>query len=306
MSLTKLETSSSSSRDPFTPLDTPIKLGSRNLSVDQLVDKLSELPISDSSEVLTEPIFTQKYLNFLNKKLKSLPLDKFLEWVAVSLPNVVQVTSFGPSGMVVLHHLAKLGIRIPTVFIDTLHHFDETITHAKAAARRYDIDLRVYRCQFAHTEQEFHQLTNAKELWKTDPLNYDQLVKVEPLERALNELNVTAWITGRRRSQGDARSTLELLEIDPVDLRLKINPLAHWTYEEIWREIVKKNILYNPLHDEGYKSVGDKYTTRAVGDQDSERSGRFVQHQGKTECGIHNRPRRKRGPSPDTNPISID
>lgn len=237
-----------------------------------------------------EPLFTERHLVHLNKVFANLGIEDLLRWCAVTLPNLAQLTSFGPTGMVILHYLHKLNINVPTIYLDTLHHFDESIQHAKLAADAYKIDLRVYHCLFAGNEQEFVEVFNTPKMWESDVHRYDHLVKIEPLERALSELKVEAWITGRRNSQGDARSNIQLFELDAADGRLKINPLAHWTYDQVWETIRKENIIYNPLHDLGFKSVGDKYTTVAVSSDADERAGRFIQHQGKTECGIHNRP----------------
>lgn len=126
---------------------------------------------------------------------------------------------------------------------------------------------------------------HGKELWKNDVSYYDALAKIEPTYRALSDLNVKVWITGRRRSQGDQRSTLEVLELQR-DGSIKINPLAHWSYDQSWQFARAKGVYYNPLLDRGYKSVGDIMTTAAVDPNAPERSGRWA-GQGKSECGMH-------------------
>lgn len=83
---------------------------------------------------------------------------------------------------------------------------------------------------------------------------------------------------------------MKILEIDD-DGRLKINPLAFWKGKDVWNYLNENSILRNPLYNAGYKSIGDKMTTRPVSDDDGERSGRFYQIPEKTECGIHNRPK---------------
>merc|ERR1712080_347494 len=103
-----------------------------------------------------------------------------------------------------------------------------------------------------------------KQLWLSNPLIYDQLVKVEPLQRALNELNIKIWITGRRRDQGGNRSSLRILEIDEDDGRYKLNPLAFWTNQMVWEYISKNKGICNPLYYQGYKSIGDEMTTKPV------------------------------------------
>jgi phosphoadenosine phosphosulfate reductase len=98
-------------------------------------------------------------------------------------------------------------------------------------------------------------------------------------------MDTFAWLNGRRRSQGGARASLPFFEFD-VDGRLKVNPLANWTYDQTWEYIREHNVPYNPLHDQGYKSIGDKMTTFPVGENEPERAGRW-QGSSKTECGIH-------------------
>ena len=93
--------------------------------------------------------------------------------------------------------------------------------------------------------------------------------------RSLDELNAAAWITGRRRDQGGERSAMAILEVDKSDQsRYKVNPLANWSFEEIWEYIDTNEVPYNPLHDRGYKSVGDYMTTAPVDQGAVERSGR--------------------------------
>jgi len=128
-------------------------------------------------------------------------------------------------------------------------------------------------------------------MWITQPTRFEYLTKVGPLERALSELGVGAWITGRRRDQGGLRSDLQILELDPADGRLKVNPLAHWTLQEVWAYLKREGVPYNPLYDQSYTSIGDSVTTSTNVDiAKGERSGRFFQFDGqKTECGIHTR-----------------
>ena len=111
------------------------------------------------------------------------------------------------------------------------------------------------------------------------------LTKVEPAARALKTLAVDVWVTGRRRSQGALRSSLPIVERQR-DGRVKVNPMASWSWERVWAYIHAHNVPYNALLDRGYKSVGDVHSTLPVGASADERSGRWV-GQGKTECGMH-------------------
>ena len=152
-------------------------------------------------------------------------------------------------------------------------------------------------------------------LWKTDPQQFAKITKIDPLDKELAERQTRMWITGRRRSSGGERADMDVLEFesmestvpirghvrdrqpfDPRRGRWKLNPLAYWTYEQVWNYIRKHNLPYNVLYDQGYTSLGDVMTTsrpirdRRAGDAiDSfERSGRFVGLH-RTECGLHSR-----------------
>jgi len=256
---------------------------------------LFEEPCSFSSDVpLAETV------EHLNSNLKD--LDDVLTWAHKRLGSegkLVQVTSFGASGMVILHRMMELGLLgdIPTASLDTLHLFPETYDFIERVKEKYpSMSLRRYTPRGLDARAAFVE-SHGEDLWRSNPDEYDHLVKVEPLQRALDELNPSAWITGRRGTQGSERAELPIFEVDHDDpTRVKINPLAHWSYDEVWEYIRKNDIPYNPLHDRGYKSIGDVQTTRPVARDADERSGRFLGLEGKTECGLHsrNRPKRKK------------
>jgi len=243
------------------------------------------------SERHTLDMFTTEYLAQMNEVLSQQSLEAVLEWCCTALPELVQVTSFGSTGMVIIHALHKLNKKMPTIFLDTLYHFEETIEHAKETQKKYGLDLHWYHCKLASTRAEFERIFQSTDLWISNPHKYEQLTKVEPLERALDELKVSSWISGRRRDQGGMRNELQILEIDEVDGRLKVNPLAYWSKDEIWSYLRREGVPYNPLFDKSYTSIGDSVTTKQNADPNQgERAGRFYQFgAAKTECGIHNR-----------------
>jgi phosphoadenosine phosphosulfate reductase len=113
------------------------------------------------------------------------------------------------------------------------------------------------------------------------------IVQVEPARRAYAELGVKAVITGRRASQGGARTTLQPLEADETGL-LKLNPLFAWTFDLVDGYVKGNNVPHNKLLDQGYRSVGDWHSTAKSGEGDAgERAGRWAGREGKTECGLH-------------------
>ncbi|KAK5094716.1 3'-phosphoadenylsulfate reductase [Exophiala xenobiotica] len=242
-----------------------------------------------------EPImFTKKHLQFLNRQLQFLEPQDVLRWCITSLPQLFQTTAFGLTGLVTLDMLSKLKIPRPQmvdlIFIDTLHHFQETLDLVDKVRDRYPlVNVHVTKPAGVDTADEFAYKYGEK-LWNTDDSRYDYLVKVEPAERAYRELNVNAVLTGRRRSQGGKRGDLPIIEVDEAGL-IKINPLANWTFQQVKQYITDNDVPYNALLDRGYKSVGDWHSTQPVAEGEDERSGRWKGQQ-KTECGIHN-PRSK-------------
>lgn len=113
------------------------------------------------------------------------------------------------------------------------------------------------------------------------------LVQVEPAQRAYQELNVRAIITGRRASQGADRASLQPLDVDARGL-LKLNPFFAWKFDQVDAYIKGNNVPRNKLLGQGYKSVGDWHSTAKSGEGDEgERAGRWAGREEKTECGLH-------------------
>ncbi|KAH8601783.1 Phosphoadenosine phosphosulfate reductase family-domain-containing protein [Bisporella sp. PMI_857] len=249
---------------------------------------------SSSSNARPQIVLTREHLQFLNATLNNLPAMDVLRWCKIAFPNLYQTTAFGLTGLVTMDMLSKLQAESPSspsidvIFFDTLYHFKETLTLIEKAKRKYpNINLHIYKPDGCATTEEFEQ-RHGKELWKTDDKLYDWVAKVEPAQRAYADLNVAAVLTGRRRSQGAKRSSLEIIEIDENGL-IKINPLATWSFAQVQAYIKENNVPYNELLDRGYKSVGDWHSTEPVAEGEDERAGRW-KGQAKTECGIHNRP----------------
>ncbi|KIW67220.1 phosphoadenosine phosphosulfate reductase [Phialophora macrospora] len=249
---------------------------------------------ANSESDMPELYFTKPHLRFLNRQLQFLEPQEILRWAITTIPNLYQTTAFGLTGLVSLDMLSKLKVPRPQmvdlVFLDTLHHFPETLELVERVRARYPlVNIHTFKPAGVETAEEFKEKYGDK-LWETDDNRYDYLVKVEPAQRAYRELNAYAVLTGRRRSQGGARGSLDIIEVDEAGL-LKINPLANWTFEQIKQYIDENNVPYNALLDKGYKSVGDWHSTQPVQVGEDERAGRWKGQQ-KTECGIHN-PRSK-------------
>ncbi|MDB9529492.1 phosphoadenosine phosphosulfate reductase [Oscillatoria sp. CS-180] len=225
-------------------------------------------------------------LDALNRAFESATPQDILRWAIKTFPTgLAQTSSF--SIPVTLHMLYKELCPkqpVPVIFLDTLHHFPETLETVERAVERYDLNLHVYQAQGADSREEF-VARYGSELWRRDIDRFHHLTKVEPLQRALEGISVKAWVTGRRRDQSATRRNMPILEEDS-DGRLKINPLANWTQKDLWTYVYYNDVIYNPLHDKGYASIGDEPLTTPVQAGEPERAGRW-RGSAKTECGIH-------------------
>ncbi|KAJ9059047.1 3'-phosphoadenylsulfate reductase [Entomophthora muscae] len=232
---------------------------------------------------------TPQHVSFLNERLTRLAPPKIIEWALTTLPGLYQTTAFGLTGLVITHMISELleasgSDGVPLIFIDTLHHFPETLELVNRVRARYGVEIHTFRPSGTETKEEFVH-THGEKLWERDESAYDYLVKVEPAQRAYTTLNANAVFTGRRRSQKGARETIPIIEIDSTGL-IKINPLADWTFSQVEGFVRANDVPYNPLLDLGYLSIGDTHSTLPAKDRNDERSGRWA-GQAKTECGLH-------------------
>ncbi|HIK13544.1 MAG TPA: phosphoadenosine phosphosulfate reductase [Oscillatoriaceae cyanobacterium M33_DOE_052] len=227
-------------------------------------------------------------LEELNQRMASAHPREILAWCINNIPTgLVQSTAFGVTGMVIMDILyrdLKPNPPIPVLFLDTLHHFHETLEFVEKAKATYNLDLRTYKTPEANDRHEFAKRYGVA-LWHSNIEQFHHVTKVEPLQRGLNELNTIAWITGRRRDQSETRAELPIFELDKQN-RIKVNPLAHWTRKETWAYMMEFDVIYHPLLNQGYTSIGDEPLTTPVLPGEHERAGRWRGSQ-KTECGIH-------------------
>lgn len=209
-----------------------------------------------------------------------------LRWAYETFGDRVALsTAFGPSGVALMHLAARVNPGARVFFIDTGFHFDETLEMAERVQRRLAVSVEILRPDLTVAEQAERF---GDELYVVDPDRCCAMRKVEPTRRMLAGLD--AWITGLRRDQGPTRADTPILDVRPVDGRTvyKISPLARWTRKDVWRHIFTHDLPYNPLHDQGYPSVGCAPCTRPVEAGGDERAGRWA-GRSKTECGLHTR-----------------
>ncbi|HWQ15886.1 MAG TPA: phosphoadenylyl-sulfate reductase [Roseiflexaceae bacterium] len=226
--------------------------------------------------------WTSDELARLNAQFRGRRPEELLDWATAHFGDEIVLTcSFGgPSGMVLLDMLARLGRRTPVVFLDTGLLFPETYALAEQAARRYGVTIERRRPALTLAEQERRE---GPDLFWRDPDRCCAIRKVAPLAETLRRYR--AWVSGIRRDQAESRAATELLQWHARHAVLKIAPLAYWSERDVWRYIHAHQVPYNPLLDQGYPSLGCLPCTRPASGADA-RAGRWSGF-AKVECGIH-------------------
>ena len=202
---------------------------------------------------------------------------------ALSDPQVGQlamVSSFGAESVVLLHLVSVIDRSVPVLFIDTEMLFKETLQYQRDVAEKLGLtDVRV----ITPDREEVFTHDNEGLLHQSAPDACCTLRKTRPLARALEPFD--AWITGRKRFQGSTRAEIDFFEPEG-DIRIKVNPLAHWTRDDIQDYMVNNRLPRHPLVAQGYPSIGCAPCTSAVKSGEDPRAGRW-RGQDKEECGIH-------------------
>jgi phosphoadenosine phosphosulfate reductase len=190
------------------------------------------------------------------------------------------VSSFGAESVVLLHLVSVIDRTTPVLFIDTQMLFPETLAYQTEVAEKLGLtEIRTIRANPARIlAQDPDNL-----LHLTDTDGCCALRKTEPLERALSGFD--AWITGRKRYQGQTRQAVEFFESEG-DIRIKVNPLAHWGREDLEEYMVNNRLPRHPLVAKGYLSIGCAPCTTPVAPGEDPRAGRW-RGKAKEECGIH-------------------
>lgn len=195
--------------------------------------------------------------------------------------ELAMVSSFGAESAVLLHLIAQIRTQTPILFLDTHLLFPETLEYQR---RLCDIlgltNVRVLQAKPERLAEQDPRDT----LRMSDANRCCNLRKTEPLMAALSAFD--GWITGRKRYQSDTRQHLKYFEQDGATKRVKLNPLAFWTPDQVDAYFVRHTLPRHPLVSRGYPSIGCAPCTSAVQKNENPRAGRW-REQAKTECGIH-------------------
>ena len=217
-----------------------------------------------------------------SSKLETATPVEILEWATKRFaPKFTMATAFGPEGMTIIHMLSQVAPDTPIFNLDTGYQFEETLELRDQVMKRYGIDVELKK---PDQTVELYELTNGGPVYSHDPGRccFDRKIRV--LQKA--STGFEAWASAIRRDQSPDRATAPIVGWDKKFGLVKVSPLANWTKKEVWNLITKENIPYNPLHDQGYTSIGCKPCTRSVLPGEDERAGRWSGF-AKTECGLH-------------------
>lgn len=222
-------------------------------------------------------------LEQVNTQLDAADAQAVVHWTARTFPQgLVMTSSFGVQAAVMLHLVTRVLPDIPVIFIDTGYLHKETYLFVEDLTKRLGLNLKVYQSEISPARMEaIHG-----QLWdkgKDELVFYDRLRKVEPMQRALRELNVVAWLAGLRKQQTEHRASLRMVELQ--DGIYKVHPILNWTSKQVHEYLKVHELPYHPLREQGYASIGDWHSTRPITAGEDERAGRFRGL--KQECGLH-------------------
>ncbi|MCH8474859.1 MAG: phosphoadenylyl-sulfate reductase [Opitutales bacterium] len=226
---------------------------------------------------------TDEAIESVNAKLEDLEAGRRILWARDQFPGkLVLSTSFGVQSAVMLHLVSQMAPDTPVIFVDTGYLFPETYRFAQELQERLSLNLHKYVPRQTAAEQE----ALYGKLWEQGVRGlekYNFINKVEPMNRALQELGAEAWLAGLRRSQASTRQDLGVVQRQ--NKMLKIHPIIDWSDRQIYHYLKANDLPYHPLWEKNYVSVGDWHSSKPLEAGESAESTRF--NGMKRECGLH-------------------
>ncbi len=198
-------------------------------------------------------------------------------------PRITFATGFGVEGCLLIDLIARNGLRIDLFTLDTGLLFPETYTLWRRLEARYGVTIRAVRPERTVAQQA---ADFGDRLWEHEPERCCGMRKVLPLRGALAPFD--AWVSAIRRDQTRERAGVRVIEWDPTFGLVKVNPLARLSSADVWSSIRRNEVPFNPLHEQGYPSIGCVPCTSPVLSGEDPRAGRWRGRE-KKECGIHAR-----------------
>lgn len=245
-------------------------------------DQISFSSNGRNGSAQTKQPFSLNQIREFSEQFENSSPEEILSWGHEKFGrDIVLGTGFGPSGVFLIHRLISNQIPVRIFYLDTHLLFRETYSLRDELEERFDIKIERVSTDLSVEDQKEKY---GDELWKSDPDKCCYIRKVLPLKNYLSDKK--AWVTGVRRKQAASRELTDVIEWDPLNEVVKINPLARWSNEDVWDYIKEHDLPYNPLHDDGYPTIGCIPCTEPADSAEDERSGRWKKME-KTECGIH-------------------
>jgi phosphoadenylyl-sulfate reductase (thioredoxin) len=213
--------------------------------------------------------------------------SEVLRWAADRYaPRLAFATGFGPEGLVIFDLIARHRLAVDVFTLDTGLLFPETEALWRRLEEKYGRGIRAVNPALDLEEQASR---HGEKLWETAPDRCCGIRKVDPLAQALS--GHEAWISAIRADQTKDRAQASVVETDPRYGIVKVNPLLAWSSDEVWSYLRDNDVPTNPLHQQGYPSIGCWPCTSPVSPGEDPRAGRW-RGRAKTECGLHSRPSR--------------
>lgn len=217
-----------------------------------------------------------------SERLESASPEEILRWAVERFaPRFTMATAFGPEGMCLIHMFGQVAPETPIFNLETGYQFEETLQLREKVRQRYGIEVEF---KYPELTVDEYERANGGPVYKSDPNRCCADRKLRVLHQAAR--GQYAWASAIRRDQSPDRAKAPIVGWDKKFQLVKISPLANWTKQQVWSLISKHDIPYNPLHDQGYPSVGCWPCTRSVMEGEDERAGRWSGF-AKTECGLH-------------------
>ena len=224
----------------------------------------------------------------LSQQLEDESPQSILQWAATTLsPRVTFGTGFGLEGCILIDMIGRHNLGIDVFTLDTGLFFRETYQLWSDLEKRYGLEIRGVRSQTSVAEQNDQYGEN---LWESQSNKCCEIRKVIPLQNEL--ISFSGWVSAIRRDQSPTRANAPVLSYDDRFDLVKVNPLVKWTKEKVWSYARQNDVPFNPLHLQGYPSIGCLPCTSEVKPGEDDRAGRW-RGSNKTECGIHAAPKKQ-------------
>ena len=255
------------------------------MALQTTVETLKDATTEESEmELPSDNKFSGMDLPALNTELSAMTALQRIEWATDQFPSHISLSSsFGAQSAVSLHLATSVQADIPIILVDTGYLFPETYNFIDELTEKLSLNLKV--CRQQELSPAWQEARYGK-LWEHGVKGleqYHEMNKIQPMQRALDELEADVWLAGLRRSQSESRQDLPVLTT--IGKRLKLHPIIDWTDRDVYEYLKKHALPYHPLWHEGYVSLGDWHTSRKLADGMTAEETRFFGL--KRECGLH-------------------